>query len=321
MSERITYFVDVILPLSIPNTYTYRVPYELNEEVGIGKRVIVPFGKSKYYTAVVSDVHEEVPKNYQVKYIEVILDDRRIVTDKQFQLWDWISEYYLADLGDVLNAALPSNFKLASETKLSLHPEYDRNDEGLSDREFLILEALQVQEELTLKEVAEIVGIKTIQPLIKSLIEKKCAIVSEELNHKYSPKFATFLSIDDRIQSEEQLSDILNELENNKRNEKQVSALLKVVERTSWQNGQQNPILKRDIVAEGISESSINSLSKKEILNIFSAEISRLSLDDSENNEIKELTGAQSDAYKEIKSYFEQKDVVLLNGVTSSGKN
>jgi primosomal protein N' (replication factor Y) len=105
MSERITYFVDVILPLSIPNTYTYRVPYELNEEVGIGKRVIVPFGKSKYYTAVVSDVHEEVPKNYQVKYIEVILDDRRIVTDKQFQLWDWISEYYLADLGDVLNCS------------------------------------------------------------------------------------------------------------------------------------------------------------------------------------------------------------------------
>jgi primosomal protein N' (replication factor Y) len=93
---------------------------------------------------------------------------------------------------------------------------------------------------------------------------------------------------------------------------KQVSALLKVVERTSWQNGQQNPILKRDIVAEGISESSINSLSKKEILNIFSAEISRLSLDDSENNEIKELTGAQSDAYKEIKSYFEPKRCRLI---------
>ncbi|MCB9222873.1 MAG: primosomal protein N' [Crocinitomicaceae bacterium] len=319
MSERVTYFVDVILPLSIPNTYTYRVPFELNEDVGIGKRVIVPFGKAKYYTAIVADVHEEVPKNYQVKYVEAILDDRRIVTDKQFQLWEWISEYYLADLGDVMNAALPSNFKLASETKLSLHPEFDRNDKGLNDREFLILEALQVQDELTLKEVAEIVGIKTIQPLIKSLIDKRCAIVSEELQTKYSPKFATFISIDGNIKSEDELSELLNELELTKRNEKQVNALLKVVEKTHWKNGQQTPVLKREIVEEGISESSLNSLAKKEIINIFSEEVSRLMSDDS-SSDLKDLTTAQQTAYDSIRKDFQEKDVVLLHGVTSSGK-
>ncbi|MBD3637156.1 MAG: primosomal protein N' [Crocinitomicaceae bacterium] len=320
MSDRITYFVDVILPLSIPNTYTYRVPYELNDEIDIGKRVIVPFGKAKYYTAIVKDVHEEVPQNYQVKYIETILDDHRIVTDKQLQLWDWISEYYLADLGDVMNAALPSNFKLASETKLSLHPEYDRTSEGLSDKEFLVLEALQVQEELTLKEVSEIVGIKTIQPLIKSMIEKRLAIVSEELQLKYTPKHATFVGIDESIKTEEELSEILNELENQPRTEKQVAALLKAVELTRWNNGAQNPLMKKDLVAEGASESSINSLAKKNILDVYSAEISRLESNEDDITSVKEFSDFQEEAYQDIQAQFKEKDVVLLHGVTSSGK-
>ena len=320
MSERITYFVDVILPLSIPNAYTYRVPYELNEEVGIGKRVIVPFGKAKYYTGIVRNIHQEVPQNYQVKYLETVLDESRIVTEKQFQLWDWISEYYMADIGDVMNAALPSNFKLASETKLSLHPEFDRSDAGLSDQEFLILEALQVQDELTLKEVAEIVGIKTIQPLIKRLIEGKRAIVSEELNAKYSPKFATFVELDKRINTEAELSDILNLLESQKNNSKQVDTLLKLVELTRWNNGNQNPVLKRLALDEGASESSLNSLAKKEIIELYSAEISRLGLKEDDTKPISKFSAGQKKAYEEIQKSFEEHKVVLLHGVTSSGK-
>lgn len=320
MTERITYFVDVILPLSIPNTYTYRVPFELNNDVGVGKRVIVPFGKAKYYTAIVRKLHEEIPTNYQVKYIEAILDDSRIVTEKQFQLWDWISDYYMADIGDVMNAALPSNFKLASETKLSLHPEFDRSDTGLSDKEFLVLEALQVQEELTLKEVAEIVGIKTIQPLIKKLIENKRAIVSEELNAKYSPKYQTFVEIDQNIGTENEMTELLNMLESSKKNTKQVNALLKVIELTRWNNGKQNPVTKKMVLAEGASESSLNSLAKKEIITLYSAEVSRLTENDDDVAESKALSAAQEEALKEIDGHFEDKNVVLLHGVTSSGK-
>jgi len=320
MSERITYFVDVILPLSIPNTYTYRLPYELNDIIGVGQRVIVPFGKAKYYTAIVRKVHEEVPKNYQVKYVETVLDNDRIVTDKQFQLWDWISDYYMADIGDVMNAALPSNFKLASETKISLHPEFDRSDKGLKDKEFLILEALQIQEELTLKEVAEIVGIKTIQPLIKSLIDNKRAIVSEELNAKYSPKFLTFVGIDESIKSEEELNEILNGLEAQKKNVKQVNALLKVVELSRWNNGEQKPVLKKDILAQGVTDSPLNSLAKKGIIDIYSAQVSRLDSSDDDITEAKSFSSAQQESYDDINKQFEKKDIVLLHGVTSSGK-
>lgn len=320
MSERLTYFVDVILPLSIPNTYTYRLPYELNNQISEGKRVIVPFGKSKYYTAIVRRVHEEVPQNYQAKYVETVLDDRPIVTPKQFQLWDWISEYYMADIGDVMNASLPSNFKLASETKLSLHPEYDRSEQGLSDKEFLILEALQVQEELTLKEVAEIVGIKTIQPLIKKLIDAKRAIVTEELNAKYSPKFVTFVEVDSAITSQEEITEILNLLEEKKQNKKQVDALLTLIDAARWNHGKQNPVLKKTLLNEGVSESSLNSLAKKNIIDIYSAEVSRLGTSDDYVEEQKTFSPGQEKAYTEVSEQLKEKDVVLLHGVTSSGK-
>ena len=320
MTERITYFVDVILPLSIPNTYTYRVPHELVGEIGDGARVIVPFGKSKYYTAIIRRIHQEVPTKYTAKYIEGVLDQQRIVTDKQFALWDWISDYYMADLGDVMNASLPSNFKLASETKIALHPEFERNEQDLSDKEFLILESLQLQDELTIKEVAEIVKIKTVQPLIKKLIEKRIAIVSEELHAKYSPKYTTFIQVSPEIQNEAELVEILNHLESSKRNEKQVNGLLKLIELTGWNNTVQVPVMKKSILAEGISESALNTLAKKELIKIFSAEISRLGASDNDDQEIKGLSPSQEQAHNEIQSHFQDKNVVLLHGVTSSGK-
>lgn len=323
MSERQTLFCDVILPLSIPNTYTYRVPFELNSTIKVGIRVIVPFGKSKYYSGIVKRVHEEIPQKYQVKYIEGILDDNRIVNDYQLALWDWISEYYMANLGDVLNAALPANFKLASETKISLHPEAgDRptHDVDLTDKEFLIVEALEVQEELTLKEVSEIVGIKTVQPLIKSLIEKKRAIVSEELNSRYTAKHASFVQISPEIQNEDELSEILNELESSSRNKSQVDALLKVLRLTNWKRGEQIPVLKKSVLTEDASESSLNTLAKKGILDIFNAEISRLESLGDFTEELHELSPAQDIAYQEIKDHFKEKQNVLLHGVTGSGK-
>jgi len=320
MAERITYFVDVILPLSISNTYTYRVPFELNNQVSPGKRVIVPFGKSKYYTAIISSVHEEIPKNYQAKYIEAILDDSPIVTPNQFKLWTWISDYYISPIGDVMNAALPGNFKLASETKISLHPEFDRDIENLNEKEIIIVEALQLQDELTLNEVSDLIKIKTVQPLVKSLIEKKKVIVSEELNAKYSPKYLSFVEISEHIVTQEKLGNILNELEANKRNEKQVNALLKIIDKVNWHDGTQNPVPKKEILSEEIGESSLISLEKKGFITIYNAEVTRLVSKHSVSKEIKKLSIAQQESYDQIQNYFKEKDVVLLHGVTSSGK-
>ncbi|MBK7130789.1 MAG: primosomal protein N' [Crocinitomicaceae bacterium] len=320
MSERQTYFTDVIIPLSIPRTYTYRVPFELNLHIETGKRVIVQFGKGKYYTGIVERVHEEIPKDYQAKLIEGILDDQPIVTGEQFKLWRWMSEYYMASIGDVMNAALPANFKLASETKISLHPEFDRDDESLSEQELIIAEALQVQDSITLKEISELVKLKTVQPLVKRLIEKKVAVVSEELNARYSPKYEVFIEISEHIQTSEKLEHLLNELEANRKNEKQVNALLKVVELTQWNEGKQNPVTKKIILESGIGESSLLTLEKKGILVVFNAEVTRLKPKLTESKEVKTLSDSQQKALDEIKHHFTEKEVVLLHGVTSSGK-
>lgn len=320
MSERKTYFVDVILPLSIPNTYTYRLPFELNDSIQIGVRVIVPLGKSKLYTGVVVKIHESVPQNYQVKYVESILDEQPILTTNQFKLWKWISKYYIANIGDVMNAALPSNFKLGSETKVSIHPEFDRDYSKLTDQEYLIIEAIELQDELTLKEVSEILQIKTIQPLIKKLIEKKSAIVSEELKTKYRPKYKSFVQVHPEIKTDEALGKILNELEASSKNKKQVETLLRVVQLTNWGGGVQIPVLKKELITAGASDSSLGTLNKKGIVDIFTAEVTRLEELNTEVSSIKELSENQYRAYSETKTLFETKSVVLLHGVTSSGK-
>ena len=134
MSERKTFFADILLPVPVHQVFTYRVPFELNEQLKFGIRVIVPFGKSKLLTGIVIDIHERVPEAYQAKFIEHVLDDYPIVTSKQFQFWKWISSYYMAPLGDVMNAALPANFKLSSESKVVLHPDFE-NDQQLDERE------------------------------------------------------------------------------------------------------------------------------------------------------------------------------------------
>ena len=127
MSDRTTLFVNVILPIAVRNEFTYRVPFELNDQIGEGMRVVVPFGKGKLYTGIVTKIHEEIPAGYQAKFIEHLLDATPITTKTQHVFWKWISEYYMAPIGDVLSAALPSNFKLASETKIVLHPDFNKN--------------------------------------------------------------------------------------------------------------------------------------------------------------------------------------------------
>jgi primosomal protein N' (replication factor Y) len=124
MEERTTWFVDLILPVPIRNLFTYRVPFEFNHSILIGQRVIVPFGKKKRITGIIAKIHSTPPSEYTAKYFDYLLDDLPIVTESQLAFWNWISEYYFAAIGEVMAAALPANFKLASETVVQIHPDY-----------------------------------------------------------------------------------------------------------------------------------------------------------------------------------------------------
>jgi len=192
-----TVFIEVILPLALPNTFTYRVPNNLIDQVEIGKRVEVQFGKQKVYSALVATIKNTPPKDYQVKYINTVLDETPIVTESQLQFWQWIAEYYMCTIGEVMNAALPSGLKLSSETRILMNPDFDIDHEGriLDDKEFMVAEALDLQEELSIKDISAILNIKTVYPIVKSLLQKKVVIVEEELIEKYKPKVVSYIGL------------------------------------------------------------------------------------------------------------------------------
>ena len=320
MSERLTLFVDVLLPVPIHQVFSYRVPLEFNELVQFGIRVIVPFGKNKLLTGVITRVHQEIPTNYQAKYVEYLLDESPIINIKQFQFWNWISDYYLAPIGDVMNAALPANFKLASETKIILHPEFDKNIDQLDDRDAEIVEALTIREELDLKELSEIVGIKTIQPIIKRLIDRRIVISKEEINQRYTPKTISCIVLNGNYTNENELEIYIAELEKQAKNEKQVALLLFHINEAMQGGSLMQPVPKKKFTDAGLSVSTLNTLEKKGILKTERFQIDRLLTVSKEELAFKALTVPQNTALEEIRTAFETKQVTLLHGVTGSGK-
>lgn len=320
MDERKTLFVDVILPVPIRNEFTYRVPFELNDAVFNGARVVVPFGRNKLNTGIITRIHEDIPKAYQSKYIEFLLDDRPIITPKQYTFWKWISNYYMAPIGDVMNAALPSNFKLASETQVTLHPDYTIDPKFLTEREHDIVLALDIRDKMDLKEIAELVGIKTIQPIVKALIEKNAVISIEELNDKFVPKTAMFVRFSEHFRQENVISNYIEEIEHSKAKAKQLDAILSILHMGDLKDGNMTPILRKSLVDDGVSQSSLNTLEQNGVLLQERFEISRFQTQAEDGDVFKPLSDSQQIALTEIHQGFEEEKVVLLHGVTGSGK-
>lgn len=320
MAERNTYFVDVILPLPIHKEFTYRVPFEMNDAILVGGRVIVPFGKSKFITGIVTRITENVPLNYQAKYLEHILDSEPIITKQQYQFWQWISTYYMAPIGDVMNAALPANLKLASETKIVLHPDFNGALDNLESREFQIVELLEIRESLDLKEISEIIGIKTVQPIIKKMIDKRIIMTVEELNDKFTPKTSVFVTLGSEIGTEEELNSKIELLERKKNSTKQLEALLTILREGNFTDGKLDAVLRKTLTDGGISLSVLNTLEKNGIIEQKKIEISRFLNKSEFQDGFKKLSPSQYTALEEIKTSFEKHNTTLLHGVTGSGK-
>jgi primosomal protein N' (replication factor Y) len=320
MSERQTLFVDVVLPISLSQEFTYRVPYDMNTEIQLFTRVVVPFGKGKLYTGIVTRIHEEVPTLYQAKYIEHILDDAPLITAKQYKFWNWMAQYYMAPIGDVMNAALPSNFKLASETKIVIHPDFNLDKQHLDDREYLIIEALSIQEVLDLKEISAIAGIKTIQPIIKKMMEKKMILAQEELNDKFQAKTALFVILNNDYCYESALNELFVRLQEKKTTAKQEEALLILLQKGGFSDGKAYPVLRKQLEDSGVSLSALLTLEKQGVLRTERLEVSRIQQKELQQFTFPELSAHQAEALESIKAQFNDQETVLLQGVTGSGK-
>jgi primosomal protein N' (replication factor Y) len=312
---RKTLFVEVILPLAIAKNYTYRVPFELNDVVAIGKRVVVQFGKSKLYTAIIAGISEHAPEKYEAKYLMDVLDEQPVVTDVQLGFWQWMANYYLCNTGEVMNAALPSALKLASETKIVLNRDYEIDRSILNDKEYLIVDALDIQPELTVSDIAKLLGQKTVMPILKLMFEKNLIMISETVNERYKPRKRTFIKLNPFYQGG-QMQELFEMLE--KRAPKQADVVLAYINLSRGGKKVSKPDL---MEASGASSAVIKALVEKEILIAEDVNVSRLFF---ENDTDPELTAVLSEEQEgvltSIREQFTHKDVVLLHGITSSGK-
>lgn len=313
--ERTTKFVDVILPLAISKTYTYRVPYELTSSVAVGKRVIVQFGKSKIYAAIVYAISSKAPERYEAKYILDVLDDSPVVTADQLKLWDWVSDYYMCHIGEVMQAAMPAVFKLASETKVMASDRLALVDRtSLNDKEFLILDALDLAGELKVSDIMKLLGQKTVFPILKSLFNKDAIVISEELRERYKPKKKAFVVLSSFFDQGEERHLLLDSLERAPKQQDAVLAYLQLRKR-------QEHIAKSELLeASGCGQSALKALIDKGVFIIEERVVSRLYGEDVFVESGFDLSAAQQEAIESIQRQFLEKDVVLLHGITASGK-
>lgn len=316
MSDTAT-FVDVVVPIAIPNLLTYRVTREMEDTVGFGHRVIVKVGKTKLYTAIVHRVHDQPPKHYEAKYIEYLLDEIPVVNRAQMKFWEWMSDYYMCTLGEVVGNALPSSLKLASESKVVAIVGLQEVDaDALNDHEYLIMEALEMRGELSIAEVSEVLAIKTVQPYIKSLIDRGYLTTQEELRERYKPKVENVLTLHRDYQSEEKLNALCNELEG--KAPRQLDLLMAYLrEDPQFRSGVVRPVLQE--IAR-VSSSVTKQLIEKGVFVLCQRQIDRTESYEGERSEDKPLSTDQQTALENIEAHFKQKDIVLFHGVTGSGK-
>jgi primosomal protein N' (replication factor Y) len=309
-----SHFVEVILPLALDKTFTYKVSEAEFNFIANGMRVAVPFGSSKIYTAIAVNKHTTPPLTYDAKEIHQILDEIPVVNEFQLQLWFWIASYYMCAIGDVYRAAMPSSLLLESETIVSVKKDSFVDESQLTDDEFLIYEALQYQSSLTIAEVVGILNKKNILPIIQKMVKKNVLKLQEEVAETYKSKQIRYIRLHPNYESESALNDLLQLL----KGKKQVDVILSYFQ---WQAVEKKPISAKQLQEEAQTTASvIKALIDKEILQDYFITQDRTDFTKSVKEKRLGLSLAQQSAFNEITTQFEARDIVLLHGVTSSGK-
>ena len=308
-------FAEVIIPLAIPKTYTYAIPAEWKEVALPGVRVEVVFGKQKRYAGIIKSTSEKAPEGFVPKPIVQILDAEPILYEKQLQLWNWIANYYMCSEGEVMAAALPTQFKLSSETILIFNDEFGDDFSALDDQEYLVAEGLLMKKELRMEEVQGILDIAHVYPVVKRLLEKQVCIAWESLKEKYSPKKEKFIHLHPDYANEESLAGLLNGWNN--KAPKQLELLLAFLHLQKTEGEvRQTELLKKS----GASLAQLNALVAKNVLVVSSQAVDRIRLGSKEVDIDFQLSPAQEGCFHAIKNQLQEKDACLLHGVTSSGK-
>lgn len=309
------YYIKVVVPLPLPNLFTYSVPDTLISQIEIGKRVLIQFGSQKIYAAIVIETPVEKSDDYEVKPIISIIDEMPVVTEKQIAMWHWVHSYYLCFWGDVMQAALPAELRLSSETKIVLNTEKESESEYLTDDEFLILEALHSVKELSLKEISRILDRKHVFPVVKTLLQKKLVLSVENIGEDFKIPMANFIRRTEQTNDQDFLKRQFDLLEKKAPRQLDVLMQLLLLEKNYSEGKVPQKVL---LHKSGVTAAVLKQLLKKGLIEILTERATGTK--SFFNKDFFELSVEQSTALKEINNSFTEKPVTLLHGVTSSGK-
>ena len=310
-------YADVILPLPLGDVFTYRVPLLLQTDIKVGVRVIVQFGVRKFFSALVFRIHNEPPTgNFDIKDIDLILDQNPIVTPNQLIIWQWMADYYCSTIGDVYKAALPTALKLESQTKVSYNPQFTPTEDLTFDEENLLL-VLQNNGQINIHDINRLMGKKPSLAALKTLLEKNAVSVEEKVGNRFKQKTSPFVFLHPEISGEDGIEQALQSLG---KAPKQQNLFEFFLSETIYQSDSHDNIEKKTLLkGSGESEGILKALVDKNVLIIKDIEISRLDFSEPEERIIHELNEEQQKAMEEIKAIHPSKPI-LLHGVTSSGK-
>lgn len=313
-------FADVILPLPLYQYFTYRIPDNMQGQLRQGHRVVVPFGRSKFYTAIVALLHDTEPKGYEVKEISTLLDQQPIILRPQLKFWEWIAEYYLCSVGDVYKAALPAGLKLESETSLTANTDYEENEDyRLTEREAILMSALTAQGRLTVQELEKATGLRHTLPTLRRLVEREAIFVSERLRTNYKPKTEVCVRLAFAQGDNNALRAAFDAVGRAKQQE---TLLLSFLDLSHFmQQSHQVEVSRAALLSRaGVSPAVLAGLVNKGIMQTYKREVSRFTPVARTSAELPALSHEQSIALDEIYESLHDKSVTLLHGVTSSGK-
>jgi primosomal protein N' (replication factor Y) len=308
-------FAEIILPLHLPRTLTYGIPQIFQEKIKPGMRVEVSLGKNKQYAGIVLELHNNKPDRYQIKPIKNLIDEVPVVTPTQLRFWQWIAQYYLCNLGDVMQVALPAHFKLMSDSLLVWNDACLEVPLDLSDDAYQLAEALELRKKLTVGEIRVLLASKNHGRAVNEVLERGLAFVSEQLEERYQPKMERFVFLAPEYEQDDaRLNEAFEALE---KAPKQSDLLLHFFQLRQQQQTVAAAALIKNAHA---SMAALRSLVTKGILRLEYLEADRLNAAVSPGNKTISLNEEQRKALEQIRQQWIEQPVVLLQGVTGSGK-
>lgn len=312
-------YADVVLPLMVPTPYTYSIPNELSGRLRVGMRVVVPLRETSRYVGIVWALHNARPDTRVVRSVELALDEQPMITQKQRELWKWIAQYYLCSLGEVLRASLPAGLKLEREAIVQLRDPLPANLPPLTPPQKELMTLVKRNGSVTVDSLLQQLNDPQTNRWLNQLQQLGLLVVEDRLVERYLPKRESFVYLAPDYQEETAFLKAVGTLSNAPAQERIMLSFLAL--RRQEQLPLNAGIARAKLLTRAQSTTAtLRELVKKGYMEVLEESVTRLEGAVGNIVPSPSLSAPQQRALEEITGNFSRNKVVLLHGVTGSGK-